>query len=338
MERATEAATALAEPEPRRSDLPALATGGYAAQVLMLQRTAGNRATARLLQRQPPDGGAPDGGLPDAGSGCLATAPEAPQPAATATPDGSGWLASPVADAPHPVTFTDLTDARRVRDIARDQAFGGLDEVSRFAGALRDEMLRRGRTRLTASVLADLRARARTAAEGQRIEGESSRARRDRIQAAATGVAAPTDAEVDAAILERLRESFAEHLGSRQAQDMTVAELANAWMRNRQEGLLFDTETQTRPRGQARMWSNFWIEPEAEDEEPVESPRRAWRSTRPPAGPPATAAPASTRARSRSSTSSTGASRTSRSAPTWGTARAASSAAGCPSTSPSGAA
>ena len=277
MERATEAATPTAEREPVRSELPAAAMGGFAAQVLWLQRSAGNRATARLLQRQPPDGGAE-------GPGCLATAPDAPQPAQAppqpapaapaapaAAPAAPSWLATPVADVAHPVGFSELTDSRRVSELPRDQAFGGLAPVAAFAAQMRDEMLRRSRARLAGSVLSDLQARARTAAEAERPTGETSRARRDRIQAAVRGVATPTDADVDAAILERLQASFAEHMASHQAQGMSVAGLANAWMRNRQEALLFDTETQTRPRDQARMWTNFWIEPEAEDEEPVES-------------------------------------------------------------------
>jgi hypothetical protein len=301
MDRATEAPTAVAEPEPLRPNALPAAMTGLPAQVLLLQRSAGNRATMRLLQRDGPDAGvtAPDATAPPPdGPGCLATAPDAPQPgpppaatapaaappvpaapstaptapAAPAAPAGTGWLATPVADAAHPVGFTDMADdGRHVRDLPTDQAFGGLAPVATFAAGMRDEILRRGRPRLTAEILSGLRAQARTAATAERITGETSAARRARIQAAVDAVATPTDAEVDAVILERLRAHFAEHLASRQAPGMSVSGLANAWMRNRQEALLFETETVRRPRDQARMWTNLWIEPEAEDEEPVES-------------------------------------------------------------------
>ena len=51
---------------------------------------------------------------------------------------------------------------------------------------------------------------------------------------------------------------------------MTVSTIANAWMTNRAEQLLFDTVTQSRPRGQARMWTNLWIAPAAEGARPVD--------------------------------------------------------------------
>jgi hypothetical protein len=161
--------------------------------------------------------------------------------------------------------------------------FNGLTAVRDYARALATELGRRRQARVTTRVLGarqeEARHSARTAAEAETVTGETAAARRRRIAAAQTAAAAgatgPTaDEATEIARKEAMAAlvaSWIRHVHAPSTQGYTVGHLANAWMNNRgQEGLV-DTETVTRPTDQARMWSNLWITPPAADETPMES-------------------------------------------------------------------
>jgi hypothetical protein len=188
-------------------------------------------------------------------------------PGATLTPARRDQIAG----TPTPPTDPDTFD------------FNGLTVVADYARALAAELGRRRQARVATRVLTarqnEARQSARTTAEAETVEHEAAGARRRRIAAAQTTAAAgATGPTADEATEIARREAMAalvaswiRHVHAPSTQAYTVAHLANAWMNNRgQEGLL-DTETVTRPADQARMWSNLWITPPAADETPMES-------------------------------------------------------------------
>jgi hypothetical protein len=161
--------------------------------------------------------------------------------------------------------------------------FNGLTVVRDYARALAAELGRRKQARVATRVLTarqnEARQTARTTAEAETVEHETAAARRRRIGAAQTAAAAgatgPTaDEATEIARKEAMAAlvaSWIRHVHAPSTQAYTVAHLANAWMNNRGQEGLFDTETVTRPADQTRLWSNLWITPPAADETPLES-------------------------------------------------------------------
>jgi hypothetical protein len=187
--------------------------------------------------------------------------------------------AGAVPDVPPPVTFTPVPDdGRHVPDLDTTQDFSGIAEVRQLAENLAREYAGRTAGAALSAELARRRQAAQHAAEQEHPERESAAARRRRVTAAGRTVAPLTPDEQGAALaaaererLDALRADWARHLSAGQARALRAGTLANAWMRNRVQQLLFDTENQPRPAGQQRLWSNVWITPEAPGAPSVES-------------------------------------------------------------------
>ena len=204
----------------------------------------------------------------------LVAAEQSATPAATAT--ASTTTATParrdqIAGTPSPPADPDTYD------------FNGLTDVATYARALAVELGRRRQgakgTQILSARREAARQAARTTAEADVVEGEARPARARRISAAVTaaGTAAtgPTPAEAaEAARLEAMAAlvaSWIRHVHAPSTQAMTVGHLASAWMNNRGQEALFETEAQTRPADQSRLWSNVWITPLPADEHKMES-------------------------------------------------------------------
>src|SRR5262245_18670582 len=242
---------------------------------MALQRSIGNRATRRLLARD-------DGPVPSVFAApaqpqnvCIVGQPDVPTPPVpTSVLPTSATAGRPtVADVAIPVTFTEIVDDRKVKDLTPDADFTGIAELKRFAGALADEYLARQRaataygksTRaaIAAKLLKALQDKARADANKQADEEKiDKKARATAVQAAVKAVVPPGDSDVDAnlaaardAQVKAFAASWDAHVASPQAPKLKVSTLANAWMRNRQEELLVVTETMARAKGQFNMWS-----------------------------------------------------------------------------------
>ncbi|MFT7871470.1 MULTISPECIES: hypothetical protein [Amycolatopsis] len=220
---------------------------------MRLQQTAGNRAVAALaLQRDPESPGLP--------------AP--PRPVVPAVPD-------PVAITPLPA------GALRVAALPRTR-FSGLATVTEFAEALAAQYSRR-------VAQGDLVEQRRNVAERRTgrslaaqpgIPGESREERRRRIsrEAQAARNTIPTPARGDDAAWKRLREDYRthmlkdltedwdQHIAAAEAQSMPAHTLANTWMVNRNQELLFRLVQPSRPPGSLDMWTHFRVMSPAQEE------------------------------------------------------------------------
>jgi hypothetical protein len=250
--------------------------------VLALQRSIGNRAVRQLLARDPnvcvdmPQLCLP----PPAKNQCVVGEPDTPTPPmpTTVLAPVAPTTGPVVADVAIPVSFTEVVDDRKVKELTPDGDFTGIAELKRFAGALADEYLSRQRAetaygkatraKIAAKLLKALQDKA-SADAGAKYDAElpegakaDKKARDAAMKAAVKAAVAPADAAVDASLVtarddqvKAFAESWDAHIKSPQAPNLTVSTLTNAWMRNRQEEMLVVTETLKRAAGQFNMWS-----------------------------------------------------------------------------------
>jgi len=205
-------------------------------------------------------------------------APAVPGPA---TPAATSVTPAPaVPDVPSLVPFTPVADdGTLVPQLDKTADFSKLPEVSRVANALAQEYATRTVAAAAAKELAARQQAARKAATAVvPPEPETAAAKKRRIAQAVKDVPPLSPDELTALkntiaadIVTRLSADWARHLAAGQAQKMKASKLANAWMRNRGQQLLFDTEKQDRPKNQERVWSSVWITPAAPGAPSIES-------------------------------------------------------------------
>jgi hypothetical protein len=241
--------------------------------LLRLQSQAGNAAVARMLAR---------GGI----SRTLARVcdpavwgPDAPDFLCWApgkTPASTPAAGQPVVtDIPVPdsVAFTLVVDDRKCSELTPDGNFNTIAELQRFAGALADEYQTRTtsdsvygkttRAKAQAALYDVARKAAATDADNQAKEGGLSKKDAAALKASMLkAVPQPGAAEVAGAVagqrsdrLKALAASWDAHITSPQAAGLKVSTLANAWMRNRQQELLRDTEVLARAANQFNMFA-----------------------------------------------------------------------------------
>ena len=275
--------------------------------LVTLRRAVGNRAVGRLLARDPlvcPNPGdlciaPPEPNACVVGDPTVATPPmpAAVLPAPVTAPSATGTSAAAagqpvVADVLIPVTFTEVVDDRKVKELSAGD-FSGIAELKRFSGALADEYLARQRaatpygkaTRaaVAAKLLKALQDAAKTGANAQADTDKLDKKALDlAVKAAVKAVTPPSETDVDSNLatarddqVRAFAANWDAHIASPQAPGLKVSTLANAWMRNRRQELLVVSETIKRAGGQFSMWSRDAIPglagfPDHLDQDPTE--------------------------------------------------------------------
>jgi hypothetical protein len=256
-----------------RAGMAQAGLGVDAPGLLRLQRQAGNAAVARMVAR---------GGIPRTLARVCDPAiwgPDAPDFLCWTpgkTPASTPAAGQPVVtDIPVPdsVAFTLVVDDRKCSELTTDGNFNSIAELQRFAGALSDEYQTRAasdsmygkttRAKAQAALYDTARKAAAADADNQAKEGGLSKKDAAALKASMLkAVPQPGAAEVAGAVagqradrLKALAVSWDAHITSPQAAGLKVSTLANAWMRNRQQELLRDTEVLAKGANQFNMFA-----------------------------------------------------------------------------------